>query len=309
MKKKYSKKLDILYNADLIKLDKKIKRKTSLFFPKFFIALSIFRIGSEIIIDNITEQPPLPYDDSQKIPMDNLPSYEDLQLHLAKQSYANLINILNEKAMFYNVDLSSYDLYSIAYDEVSQNTVFIFKNNEKFINLEFDFSQEEIKQCVNNHNLLCDKLSGLYVLAKSNTLKNIPTISQVDNNIQGSVFQDFTVMSISQSTLSIGDERTYDPHNFVAGRNYMYFNIYGRVENNEQSYFSTITVAITEDNYEILEIENLQDFFIKDPKNPKLIINTTSQYEETVLKELNLEINKIKKYNKNLSIYDFSQNN
>lgn len=303
MKKKYTKKLEVFYNPDLCKLDKKFKKKRY-FLPKLFLGIIALRFGTEIVINNTTKQPTLPHNDTQKLP-DDFNQSVNAEYVLAKQSYNNLINILTEKANFYNINLTDYELYNIAYDNVSNKTLFIFTNNLNAVTLEFDFSEEDIKNCILENSTLCDRISSLYVLVKSSTLSTIPTINFLSDELKifyFENFENFDVKFISEPTISIGDERKTDPQDFVTGRDYVYYKVYGTTKTENGDYFSTITVAITKDNYDILEIKNLQDYYINNGENPRLIINQTSQYDDNVLKELNKQINTIKNTNNKIPL-------
>lgn len=306
MKNKYSK-LNPKISPDLLKIDKKFRKKSRQFIPKLFLALTFLGTGYKIYLENKTLTPELPYKDDQKIPTDKIPSYNELEMNLAKQSYLNLITLLNEKASYYNINLKDYELYNIAFDEVTQNITFIFENNNNFVNLEFNIPFSELQNKINENKSISDQLSSLYVLLKNSSIQNTPIIQKLnleEVEFYKNLFPDFKLKSISEEKISYGDDRTTEPNNFVNGRDYIYYKLYGNSGLNEE-YFASITIAITKDNYEILEIENLKVYLFNNKNNEKIIKNTIIQENNNILNYLNNEIKNIKNNIKNPKTTNF----
>lgn len=272
---------------------KKLKKNNKRFVnivPKCLVAIT-FCLGGKQVYQDYKNAHALPYNDGQEIPVVDENITEE-ELAMAVSVYKNLINKLIQDAakLQVNVYEDSYIKF-LLYDEMT-STVDIVLESENHNHTHLKYLSEDTKF---REGSLLDQLSQLFVLIKNSSLIDLPQQNSFEKNLNTKLMEigeeNVNYFANSKTQFSSGSSRTEIQHSgIVAGRDYYYFNVYGMAQKDGQDYNVVTSIAIKSDDYEILEITDLVDYYKNNTNDSVFVINTLLQEKIYFLDMLNNEI-------------------
>lgn len=257
---------------------------------KALILVSFFVGAKELAFPKNTNS--LPYNDNQSIPPVNPGSLTSQELELAKQAYAHLLSVLYTKCQNMGISLESgYLIEIVAYDYMNDSIDVILQKDNDAIHLTFSSERLSDRSVNLGKGSPSDQISAL------TNMLNVPLLavpvktklsgvlsSTLKNNISANV-NHFARTGVGFSN---GDLRTEnEEYGLIAGRDYYYFNVYGTGKKDGADYNVVTTVAMKADDTEILEVNNLIEYYIASPDDERFVINMLYQESLQTLKMLN----------------------
>lgn len=274
---------------ELRKQIKKSNKKFVKIVPKIFMIVA-FCLGGKKIYENYKTSHTLPYNDGQEIPNidDNMTEQE---LNLAIGVYTNLINLIiqDAKKLGFNIDSGSIIKF-LFYDEMTSTIDIVLQNKEQFYHLKYVGKDTKLTE-----DTLLNQLSQLYVIIKNAYLNEIPKQNDFSSNLSNILntnsSTDVEYYAQSETQFSDGNSREEMQNSgIISGRDYYYFNVYGTTEKDDIMYNVVTNIAIKSDDYEILGITDLQDYYKKNSTNSCFVVNSLYQEKIEFLELLNNKI-------------------
>lgn len=277
---------------------KKLKENNKRFVnvvPKCLIAI-MFCLGGKQVYQDYKNTHALPYNDGQETPVvdENITKEE---LAMAVSVYKNLINKLIQDAakLQVNVYEDSYIKF-LLYDEMTSTVDIVLENdNNNYTHLKYLSKDTKFRE-----GSLLDQLSQLYMLVKNSSLIDLPQQNSFAEKLNNKLvdIDDLNVdyFANSETQFSDGSTRTETQHNgIVPGRDYYYFNVYGTAQKDGHDYNVVKSIAIKSDDYDILGITNLIEYFKAHNNDSVFVVNTLLQEKIDFVEILNEISNNLQK--------------
>jgi hypothetical protein len=269
----------------------KIRRRR---FLKTVIALSFF-IGGNILNNKINYEKPLPYKDNQELPQasnqNNNEIIEEIEMQFALEAYEHLLKQLYQKSFNLGVPLTNdYLIKIISYDNMTDTIEVVLQNENKTVVLKFP--SKDLEKIVMQENLtLSDQISELAILLNSPLLE-LPAVnsfnSSLNQKLNNKVASGIKYYANTNVQFSDGNDRNeLMSENLLQGRDYHFFNVYGKGYKNNVEYDVVTIVSMTADDYEILGAPALIDYYLNNPEDSRFTVNIFYQENQRTIAKLN----------------------
>lgn len=263
-----------------IQFKSKHKFLKGLLLVSFFVGISQMRIPTN---------PDLPYDDSQNTETD--PNDTNNEMELGLQAYNHLLDILYEKCQNMGVNLQEgYLVRVVAYDIMTNNIDVIMQKDSQSLYMKFsdiNLNGQSINLTGEN---MADQISKLINILDAPVLET-PVITTLSSQLKTSLqtiaggVQNYARTNVQLSDGNIRSEN--DSYGLVAGRDYNFFNVYGKGTKEGVKYNTVLTIAMNVDDMEVYEIDDLINFYISNSNDQKIVVNLSYQENLNTLEVLN----------------------
>ena len=259
-------------------------------FLKAFALVSFFVGMSQIQIPRHYDD--LPYNDSQEVPPTTSDAITAYELEQGLKAYNHLISALYDKCQNMGISLEDgYLIEVVAYDYMTDSIQVVLQKNNQSVVLTFSAEKLTDPSISLGSGTLSDQISSLTNLLDVPIL-DVPHQTFLSNNLtlalQNNVSATVQNTSRTATQFSSGDLRTQnDEFGLVAGRDYYYFNVYGKGTKDGKEFNVVTTVAMKADDMDILDIDDLIAYYITHPQDEHFVINLSYQESLQTLKTLN----------------------